>query len=302
MPLVSIITPSYNQGQFIEDTLLSVKNQDYPNIEHIIVDGGSTDNTLEILKKYEGTYNMQWISEPDEGQADAVNKGFKMARGEIIGWLNSDDGYLTRDFVSQAVNTFIDEPDVYVVYGNRVVIDKNNNFKKLKYSHDFDYQKFLFGRQNVFQESVIFRRQVIQNYRLNKKLQFAMDTDFWLKIGKHYKFKYIKNLLGFFREHTKNKTLSRNYSHKWSEEWYYLHKQYGYVLKNSEKYNSLSTQIYKKLSCLLSGSYKNYLRLPYDLAYLSIKFPSYFTISLNMGKRQLIKSFFSSIIPHRQCG
>ena len=92
-PRVSIVTPSYNQGQFIEDTLLSVKNQDYPSIEHIIVDGGSTDNTLEILQKYEGSYSMRWVSEPDRGQSDAVNKGFRMANGEIVGWLNSDDCY-----------------------------------------------------------------------------------------------------------------------------------------------------------------------------------------------------------------
>lgn len=85
LPLVSIITPSYNQGLFIEETILSVKNQTYPLIEHINADGGSTDNTLDIIKKYEHTYNMQWVSEPDKGQSNAVNKGWKMAQGEILG-------------------------------------------------------------------------------------------------------------------------------------------------------------------------------------------------------------------------
>ncbi|MEM2568057.1 MAG: glycosyltransferase, partial [Candidatus Bathyarchaeia archaeon] len=97
--LVSIITPSLNQGRFIRETLLSVKSQDYPCIEHIVIDGGSTDDTLMILKRYEGTYNLRWISEPDEGHSDAVNKGFRMAQGEIVGWLNSDDVYFDRSTV-----------------------------------------------------------------------------------------------------------------------------------------------------------------------------------------------------------
>ena len=92
LPLVSIITPSYNQGRFIRQTIESVLNQKYPNIEYIIVDGGSSDNTLEIIKEYEG--KIKWISEKDNGQSDAINKGFSMANGEIIAWLNSDDIYL----------------------------------------------------------------------------------------------------------------------------------------------------------------------------------------------------------------
>ena len=85
-PLVSIVTPSYNQGRYIEETIQSILNQDYPNFEYIVIDGGSNDNTIEILKKYEG--NLTWISEKDRGQADAINKGFYMAKGEIVAWLN----------------------------------------------------------------------------------------------------------------------------------------------------------------------------------------------------------------------
>lgn len=92
-PLVSIVTPSFNQGRFIEETILSVKNQNYPHIEHLIIDGGSTDETLDVIRRYEGTYNLRWVSEPDEGQADALNKGFRLARGEVLGWLNADDTY-----------------------------------------------------------------------------------------------------------------------------------------------------------------------------------------------------------------
>lgn len=93
-PLVSIITPSFNQGDFIADNILCIRNQMYKNIEHIIIDGSSTDDTLEVLKKYEGSYNMRWVSEPDNGMYEAVNKGLKMSKGEILAYLNSDDLYL----------------------------------------------------------------------------------------------------------------------------------------------------------------------------------------------------------------
>ena len=122
--LVSIVTPSLNQGRFIEETILSIKNQSYPNIEHIIVDGGSTDNTLDIIKKYDGTYNMRWLSEPDEGQSDAINKGWKMSKGEIIAYLNSDDTYMPRA-VETAVKFLTEHPDISMVYGGFNYIDEH---------------------------------------------------------------------------------------------------------------------------------------------------------------------------------
>ena len=299
-PLVSIVTPSYNQGRFIEETILSVKNQDYPNIEHIVVDGGSTDNTLEILKKYKGTYNMRWISEPDEGQSDAINKGFDMATGEILGWLNSDDGYLNRDAVTLAVNTFKKEPNTYVTHGDRVIIDENSNFKKLRYSKDFDYQKYLLRNGAIYQETILFRRKVIQHHRIDEKLQFALDIDFFLKIGKTYSMKRVKGFIGFFRDYGDNKSISKTYFPLRAKERKYLNKQYGLCLQKRNLDGGFVDLMIRKISKLLSGSYNRYINLPVDLFILSGKSPYNFTIPIHLQRKLLLKYMLSSLKPSRE--
>lgn len=198
--LVSIITPSFNQGRFIEENILSVKLQDYPNIEHIVIDGGSTDETVEILKKYEGTYNLRWISEPDEGHADAVNKGFAMARGEIIGWLNSDDVYFDRSTISAVVDAFQKHPEADIVYGDVAYIWEDGTILRIQCVPKFRYTRLLRGCF-LEQPAVFFRRHVVETYKLDKNLKVAIDYEYWLRIGRHYRFLHIPRILAADRNH-----------------------------------------------------------------------------------------------------
>lgn len=206
-PLVSIVTPSYNQGRFIEDTLLSVMNQDYPNVEHIVVDGSSTDNTIEVLKKYEGEYNLRWVSEPDEGQSDAVNKGFKMAKGGIVGWLNSDDVYFDTTVISYVVDKFEELKHANVIYGNFVVIDKSGSIQKVVRTLNWNYERLL---RSCFigQPATFFRRKVVLENRLDKNLHLSMDYEFWLRLGRDYNFFKVNKVLAGFRFYEGTKTFS----------------------------------------------------------------------------------------------
>jgi len=222
-PLVSIVTPSYNQGRFIEETLLSVKNQDYPSIEHIIVDGGSTDNTLEILKKYEGSYSMRWVSEPDRGQSDAVNKGFRMANGEIVGWLNSDDCYFDICTISNVKEYFHKYEDADVVYGDAVRIDEDNLMLYIIKVRNFNYS-YLKKACFIVQPAAFFRRDVIDNFELDVNLGIPMDYDFWLRTARKHKFQRVNEILAVDRTHkgrklsTKKDDWVREATHV-SEQW-----------------------------------------------------------------------------------
>lgn len=213
LPLVSIVTPSYNHGRFIEDTILSIKKQEYSNIEHIIVDGGSTDNTLEILRKYEREYNLVWVSEYDKGQSDAVNKGFKMAKGEIIGWLNSDDVYFDTTVISYVVNRFEELKYIDIVYGDYVIIDESGFLLMVIKTPNWDYRRLL-RRCFIGQPATFFRKKVVLENQLDKDLHLSMDYDFWLRLGKKYNFNKVNKILAGFRFYKGTKSFSNKEKHR----------------------------------------------------------------------------------------
>ena len=182
LPLVSIIVPSYNQGQFVEDTILSILNQNYPNLEVIVMDGGSTDNTLEILELF--NEKIAVFSGPDRGQTDAINKGFAKAKGEIVAWLNSDDIYLYEDTISYIVDCFRHNPEIDVLFGDYIRIDEANNFLKAYYVwRDYSFER-LMRVCYISQPTVFFRKHVIEKCPLDECLHYGMDIDLWLQLGK----------------------------------------------------------------------------------------------------------------------
>lgn len=202
---ISIITPTLNQADFIEDTIRSVIKQNYDNFEHIIMDGGSSDHTLEILNKYP---HLKWKSEKDSGQSNAINKGFKLADGDIIAWINSDDFYADNIF-QDVVTYFVKNPNCKFLYGNITYIDKN---RKTLYSitgANINYHNLLLYPDIVRQPSSFWRREVLENIGyLNETLHVVMDYEYFLRISEKYESYYFDRNLSFFRCYHENKTNS----------------------------------------------------------------------------------------------
>lgn len=199
---ISIITPSYQQGKYIERAIKSVMDQDYSNIEHIIIDGGSSDNTLDILRKYP---HIKWISEKDEGQSDALNKGFRMATGDIIGWLNCDD-YYEQDAFSRVAQALSDR-EVDAVYGQNYFTDRNGAILGTKYPNEPSRLVACFYCY-IPTTSFFFRRSLLSDQDfIDKSFEITMDKELFARLlSEHCRMRYLREPLAYFMWHEDNKS------------------------------------------------------------------------------------------------
>ena len=241
-PKISIVTPSYNQGEFLEETIRSVLLQNYPNLEYIVIDGGSTDNSLDIIRKYEKHMSC-WVSEKDEGQADAINKGLSMSTGEIVAWLNSDDFYekdiltTVASEISVGKNKFIVVGDIWAVDRSGTIMRKWHTRAPTLLSLIFQYRAYLV-RGLVFmpnQPAVFWHRQVLEEIGLlRKELYYAMDYEYWLRMLSHeYRFYKMDHVLANYRFHERAKS-----AHGWkpfSSSWKKIGREYFLQLPKQQR-------------------------------------------------------------------
>jgi glycosyltransferase involved in cell wall biosynthesis len=204
-PRISIVTPSLNQASFLEDTICSVLRQGYPNLEYIVIDGGSTDGSVDIIKKYEKSICF-WSSAKDQGQASAINKGLRMISGEIWSFLNSDDTY-SPDALNRIVRAFHGHPDAEVVYGNCNFINENNLITRVKKPGPYNRKKML-KNNYLYQPAVFARSEVLQRYGFfDESLRFSMDYEYWLRFDNDKRFVYIDEPIANYRLHASSKTI-----------------------------------------------------------------------------------------------
>jgi len=230
-PKISIVMPSYNQVQFIEKSILSILNQDYSNTELIIIDGGSDDGTLDIIKKYEDKVTL-WISEKDQGQSDALNKGFKHCTGEIYGWLNSDDIYLPNAFIN-AVSVFKKNANKGIIFGDWLSINSQDNIIDHNHAFDFNlnhfkYEGFHLNAQSMFWSSSVHNRFSGFQINLHNTMDYQMILEFGINEGEQ-SFIRMPQVIGAFRRYDGQKTAERT-SHN-EDEHRLISKRYQFLDK-----------------------------------------------------------------------
>ena len=222
--LISIVIPSYNQGDYIARTIKSILDQDYHNFEIILIDGASTDDTLNILNQFKNKIKII-ISEKDTGQSNAINKGFKLSKGDIVGWINSDDTFTSGAF-SKIINEFEKDSHLEFVYGDINVIDQSDNIIGCLNGDTLNFPDFTWKLDlQVPQQGSFWRRNALEekNIKLNESFHYVLDRDIFLRSLIELKSMYINSILGNFRHQNESKSISQ--SKKWIEEMPILYHQ-----------------------------------------------------------------------------
>ena len=241
IPRLSIITPSYNQGQFLEQTIRSVLSQGYPNLEYIVMDGGSTDSSLEIIQRYADKFSY-WTSQPDNGQAEAINEGFRFATGKYIAWINSDDLYLPG-CLQKAVDALEANPTAVMAFGQVEVINEQGKKIAMFRPVTYIFNDLLTYKTIVPQQAAVFRRSMLaETGVLNTNLHFALDHEFFLRIGERYPVISLPDVMAQYRLSKINKgTIQRS---SWAAEFVQIVDHFFREPAAQEKYAALQAQAY----------------------------------------------------------
>lgn len=214
-PLVSIVTPSFNQAPYLEAAIRSVLEQDHPKVEYLVIDGGSTDGSVDVIKKFAPRL-AYWVSEPDRGQTDAINKGFARAAGKYLAWLNADDRLLPVA-VKEAVDYLEAHPEVGMVYGDADYIDSRGRVIGRFPAAQTDHAALRRGYVHIPQQASFWRRDLWRRVGpLDGSFTFAMDYDLWVRLAEITELKYLPRLWAQFRLHEDSKTL-QNDQRAWDE-------------------------------------------------------------------------------------
>lgn len=214
LPKISVITPCFNQGQFLEECIQSVIDQEYARLEYIIVDGGSTDNSVRIIQKYQ-TRLAYWVSEPDQGQGDAINKGLRQASGDIVAWLNSDDYYLPGALL-QVAAAYRAAPAAPFYFGNGLRVDESGGIKRVYFpegSLSFNREALCYGLNYILQPAAFIRQKSLQQAGyLSTDLHYGLDTDLWLRLSQLGQPVPIQARLAASREYSSTKSSTGSFA------------------------------------------------------------------------------------------
>lgn len=225
LPTLSVVTPAYNQAEFLGDTIESVLSQDYPNIEYVVLDDGSTDDTPKILAEYGDRF--VWETQPNMGQTATINKGWAMTSGEFITWLNSDDTFYNSSSISEALQCLIDDPKLGIVFGDSMYTEADGTeIEPTRPIRDFTYFKMVLTCENsISQPSAFIRREIVEKVGdLDPKYYYFMDWDFWIRAGIYYKIEHVDAIWSTYRLHAESKTVAQ--SKKAAPELEYLYEKY----------------------------------------------------------------------------
>ncbi|MBX0329134.1 glycosyltransferase, partial [Oscillochloris sp. ZM17-4] len=208
LPLVSVVTPSFNQGRYLRDTIESVLGQGYPNLEYLVIDGGSADESLDVLRDYAGELRLRWLSEPDRGQSDAINKGWARCRGQVMAWLNSDDTYLPGAIAGQ-VRALLAHPEAGAVYADAQYTDAAGRPLTRLYGRPYSPLALL-RLELPAQPTVFLRREIVARVGpISLGRRYSMDTDYWARAARLAPFQQVRALVATYRLHAESKTVGQ---------------------------------------------------------------------------------------------